>query len=246
MKLICFDLETTGLNRKVDQIIQFAALKLDTETNKILAEYNQYIQPIGNYTISVPAYFKHGITAEFLKDKPHFKDIVDNIVNLFNDCDAVLTYNGNFFDIPFLKTELQKYSRDIDFMNLKCFDAFLEEKRRNGNKLSETYARYKGKTMNESGLPEHDAFSDIKATYSVFIAQQRRQKYDAEKMYGEDNAVTDMVFLEKIQPCFNIGKYKGISLEWLAKYDQNYLQWCISDKSDFMNSTKEFIKQYVK
>ena len=36
MNIVVFDLETTGLDRTKHQIIQFAALKIDTDTNKIL------------------------------------------------------------------------------------------------------------------------------------------------------------------------------------------------------------------
>lgn len=246
MILLIFDLETTGVDKKKDQIIQFAGLKIDTETNKIVEELNQYIQPTGNYTISLAAYFKHRITPEFLAKYPHMEEVAPVIYKFFNGVDNVLTYNGNGFDIPFLKIELNKYGFDIDFTKKNCYDAFLEEKRRNGNSLENTYVRYRGKSMEEAGLTAHDAFSDIKATYSVFVAQQRKEGYGPEHLYGEDGAIQDMIFLDEIQPCFNIGKYRGISIDYVAEHDQGYLQWCVSDKCNFINSTKEFIKQYLK
>ena len=52
MNIVVFDIETTGLDRTKHQIIQFAALKIDTETNKILDQLNLYIKPFGEYTIS--------------------------------------------------------------------------------------------------------------------------------------------------------------------------------------------------
>ena len=36
MILTIFDIETTGLDKNKDQIIQFAGLKIDTENNKII------------------------------------------------------------------------------------------------------------------------------------------------------------------------------------------------------------------
>ena len=65
-------------------------------------------------------------------------------------------------------------------------------------------------------------------------------------MYGEDGVIQDMVFLEEVQPCFNIGKYKFISLDYVAEHDQNYIRWCVSDKSNFLDSTKKFIQNYIK
>ena len=246
MKLAVFDLETTGLDRTKDQVIQFSGVKIDTDTHQILEEINEYIRPIGNYTIAIAAYFKHHITPEFLSDKPTMMQVGEKIVKFFEDTDNVLTYNGNGFDIPFLKTELEKYGYNIDFSKKNCYDAFLEEKRRNGNTLEETYKRYKGNTMEESGLSAHDAFSDIKATYSVFIAQQKQKEYGPEKTYGEDNVIKEMDFCGNMKPCFSIGKYRGVSLEYVAEHDQNYIRWCVSDKCNFMNSTKDYIKTYLK
>lgn len=246
MKLVVFDLETTGLDRTKDQIIQFAGLKIDTETNKIEDELNLYICPTGDsWHIDIAAYFKHHITPEFLKDKPVLADVAPKIIEFIGDND-ILTYNGNGFDIPFLKSELNKYGYDIDFANRDCYDAFLEEKRRNGITLENTYKRYKGKTMEEAGLNAHDAFSDIKATYAVYYAQQTEQKYGPEKMFGEDGVIKEMDFNGEIKPCMTIGKYRGVSLEYIAKYDQGYLNWAVSDKCNFIKSTKEFIKQYIK
>lgn len=245
MNLVIFDIETTGLDKIKDQIIQFSAIKIDTESNKILDEINQYIQPIGNYTIGYGAYFKHGLTPAFLKDYPFFKDVAKKILKFIGDS-ALLTYNGNGFDIPFLLEEFKKYGFKIDLMNRSIYDAFLEEKRRNGISLENTYLRYRGKSMEDAGLKAHDALSDVKATYSVFVAQQRVKEYGPEKMYGEDNVITDQEFRGEIKPCFSIGKYKGLSVEFISQVDQQYLNWAVSDKCNFTQSTKEFIKDYLK
>lgn len=246
MNIVVFDIETTGLDRTKDQIIQFAALKIDIDSNSVIDELNLYIQPTGDsWHIDIAAYFKHHISPDFLADKPSLKHVAKQIVDFIGD-NPVLTYNGNGFDIPFLKSELNKYGFDIDFANRDCYDAFLEEKRRHGITLENTYKKYKGKTMEESGLDAHNAFSDIKATYSVFYAQQAEQKYGPEKMYGEDGVIKEIDFCGEMKPCFSIGKYRGVSLEYVAKYDQGYLNWAVSDKCNFMQSTKDFIKTYIK
>lgn len=245
MIITVFDLETTGLDKNKDQIIQFAGMKIDSETHKIVDQLNLHIQPVGNYSISLGAYFKHQMTPEFLADKPHFSDVAQQIVNFMMGSGAILTYNGNGFDIPFLKIELNRYGYDIDFTQIPCYDAFLEEKRRHGLMLETVYRKYTGRTMEEAGLVAHDAFSDIKGTYSIFVAQQKAEGYGPEKMYGEDGVISDMTFLEEVQPCFGIGKYRGISLKYVAEHDQGYLQWCVGPKSSFLESTKKFISQYI-
>lgn len=246
MKLVCFDLETTGLDKIKDSIIQFAGIVIDTDTDNIIDQFNTYIKPVGNYSISLGAYFKHRITPKQLENAPKFEEVAPRIIELFNKAENILTYNGNAFDIPFLKESLNKIGLDIDFTKKNCYDAFLEEQRRNGLRLSDTYHRYTGQTMEESGLDAHNAFSDIKATYSIFTEQSKKQEYGPEHTYGEDNFIGDKEFLGSIKPCFRYGKYKDISVEYVASVDQNYLKWCISDKGNFTKSTKEYIKQYVK
>ena len=242
--IVVFDLETTGLDRTKDQIIQISMIKVDPENFNIIDTYDKFVQPVGNYSIGIAAYFKHGITPEFLKDKPYLKDIAQEIVDFFGDCD-VLGYNSIRFDIPFLKYELNKYGYDIDFTIRNCYDAFKEELRRNGNTLEQTFERYVGHSMIEEGLSAHNALSDIQATITVFKHQNKINKVQPEIMYGEDGAITDMEFRGEIKPCFTLGKYRQLSIEFVATIDQNYLKWCVSDKCSFIDSTKNFIKQYI-
>ena len=243
--LVIFDLETTGVDKSKDQIIQFAAIKVNPENHQVIDSKNLFIQPIGNYQISLQAYFKHGIKPDDLKDKPHFKDVANEIVEFIKDCDIV-TYNGNGFDIPFLLVELNRVGVEFSFMNTKCYDTYVEERKRNGMHLGEVYQRYKGKSMEEAGLQAHDALSDVKATYTIFVAQQRNQHYEPANMYGEDAVITDQEFRGEIKPCFNIGKYKGLSIEFINTIDKGYLAWCISDSCNFLESTKDYIRKFVK
>ena len=43
--IVCFDLETTGLDKTKDFIIQIAAIKIDPETQKIVDKLNEYVKP---------------------------------------------------------------------------------------------------------------------------------------------------------------------------------------------------------
>ena len=126
------------------------------------------------------------------------------------------------------------------------YDAYVEERRRNGITLGQTFKRYVGCTMEEDGLKPHDAFSDVKATHKIFSAQQKIQEYGPESVLTEDNSIILTEFNNKELPCFNIGKYKGLPVSYISNVDQQYLKWCISDKSNFVNSTKNYISKYIK
>ena len=243
--LVFPDIETTGLNKETDSIIQFAAIKVDPITDAIIDSINLYIRPIGPYTITIQAYLKHHIKPEDLKDKPTFPEVADQIRDFMEGCDIV-TYNGNGFDLPFLKAEFIKCGKDFSFLNVNCYDAYVEERRRNGITLGQTFKRYVGCTMEEDGLKPHDAFSDVKATHKIFSAQQKIKEYEPEVVLSEDNTIIFTEFNNKELPCFNIGKYKGLPVSYISNVDQEYLKWCISDKCNFVQSTKNYISKYIK
>lgn len=243
--LVIPDIETTGLYKEKDSIIQFSAIKVDRQTGNIIDELNLYIRPIGDYIITIQAYLKHHIKPSDLADKPTFMQVADKIRDFMEGCD-ILTYNGDNFDLPFIQAEFKKIGQEISFNSVDCYDAFIEEKRRNGISLSNTYKRYTGHTMEEDGLQPHDAFSDVKATYRVFVEQQKNEPYGPELRLTEDNVIVMGNFNGKEQPIFNIGKYKELPLSYVSMVDQQYLQWCISDKASFMDSTKNYISKYIK
>lgn len=242
--LIIYDLETTGLDKKKDQIIQFAAIKVDRQKHKILESKNIFIQPVGNYSISIQAFFKHGIDPEFLSDKPHFKDVAQEIIDMFDDCD-ILTYNGCSFDNAFLMNEFEKVGIEWDPTNYVNYDAFLTEKRRNGNTLGDSFKRYCGRTMEEAGLSAHDALSDVKATYAIFRHQNEIEPVEAEKILVADNCIALMEFKDNLEPCFTLGKYKSIPVIYVNKIDPSYISWAISENSGFSTSTKNYIQKII-
>lgn len=243
--LVIIDIETTGLSKEKDYIIQISGIKVDRINDNIVDEFNYYVKPRGSYQITIQAYLKHKISPAFLEDKPYFSEIANQILDFISGCD-ILTYNGISFDLPFIANEFKRIGIDVDFTKYACYDAFLEEKRRNGNSLSKTFERYVGHTMEEDGLTAHDSFSDIKATYKIFQNQQKNKEYGPENMVTEDNIITIEEFQHKELPCFNVGKYKGLPISYVSTVDQGYLKWCVSDKCDFTESTKSYISKYIK
>lgn len=239
-----FDLETTGLNREKDQIIQFAAVKHDKQTLELVDQIDLYIRPTGTYQITLAAYFKHHITPAFLEDKPTLAEVAPKIVEFMKGCD-ILGYNHKSFDIPFLVSALEKAGYSLDILENDVYDVFLEEKIRNGNSLGDTFKRYYGKTMDEAGYEAHNALSDVMATFDIFKAHQSTGEVKPTLMFGTDNAITMMDFMGKLQPCFSIGKYRQIPVSYVVQKDPDYIKWCLSDSCNFFKSTKEFLKEQL-
>ena len=60
--IVCWDVETTGLNPKEDFIIQLAVAKFSKDTYEVIKSKKWYIKPAHQYTISPQAQEVHGLT----------------------------------------------------------------------------------------------------------------------------------------------------------------------------------------
>ena len=100
-KLI-LDTETTGLSFDVDKIIEIGIVEL--KENVLTQNYfHEYINP--EKDISISAQKVHGISNEFLIDKPVFSKIAQKFLDFIKD-DIIIIHNAEF-DINFINKELQ-------------------------------------------------------------------------------------------------------------------------------------------
>ena len=99
---IVLDTETTGLEpSQGHRVIEIGCVELN---NRRLTgnNYHQYLQP--DREIDEGALQVHGISNEFLKDKPRFLDIVDDLMSYLKGAELVI-HNAPF-DVGFLNHEL--------------------------------------------------------------------------------------------------------------------------------------------
>ena len=104
MREIIFDTETTGLETKLDRIIEIGGVELinNFPTGRTL---HLYINP-GDRKVHPDALAVHGITDEFLKDKPSFAEVAGQIVEFF-DGGKWIAHNATF-DIGFINAEFER------------------------------------------------------------------------------------------------------------------------------------------
>ena len=104
MREIIFDTETTGLDNRLDRIIEIGGIELVNHfpTGNTL---HLYINP-GDRKVHPDALAVHGITDEFLKDKPSFKEVSAKIIDFFGDGRWV-AHNATF-DMGFVNAELAR------------------------------------------------------------------------------------------------------------------------------------------
>jgi len=117
MREIIFDLETTGLDpERGHRVIEIGAVEVvnKVKTGKF---FHKYVNP--ETEISPGAMRVHGISNEFLKDKPKFGDIVEDFLFFISE-DKLVIHNAPF-DMKFINSELSilglktiAYERAID------------------------------------------------------------------------------------------------------------------------------------
>ena len=113
MREIVLDTETTGFEpNEGDRIVEIGAVELFNHlpTGRT---YHQYINPKRN--MPEAAFNVHGLSEEFLSDKPVFKDIAQEFIDFIKD--SKLAIHNASFDMKFLNAELGWVNRPALPMN---------------------------------------------------------------------------------------------------------------------------------
>jgi DNA polymerase-3 subunit epsilon len=107
LREIVFDTETTGLDAlNGDRLIEVGCIEI---VNRIPTgrEFHRYLNP--ERSVHPDAVAVHGLTNEFLQDKPRFAEVVDEFLAFIGD--APLVAHNAMFDHGFINAELGRVSR---------------------------------------------------------------------------------------------------------------------------------------
>ena len=106
MREIILDIETSGLDYKEGhRVIEIGCVELNRK--EVGSHFHRYINPLK--TLTEENMNIHGITNEFLEDKPLFEDVADDFLSFIQDS-FIIAHNANF-DVGFLNHELEKISK---------------------------------------------------------------------------------------------------------------------------------------
>lgn len=104
MREICFDTETTGLDPlSGDKLVEIGAVELINHLPTGVT-FHEYINPERDVPEEVVKV--HGLTNEFLADKPTFAQIAQKWVDFVGDDGIFVAHNAEF-DMKFINHELQ-------------------------------------------------------------------------------------------------------------------------------------------
>jgi DNA polymerase-3 subunit epsilon len=106
MREIVFDTETTGLDPKGDRIVEIGCIELFNHipTGR---NFHRYVNP--ERANSIDAARVHGLDDAFLKDKPPFAAIADELIEFLGD--ANLIAHNAAFDVAFVNAELERIGK---------------------------------------------------------------------------------------------------------------------------------------
>ena len=103
MRSITLDIETTGLSfLEGHKIVEIGCVELlnNFPSGKT---WQRYINPVR--AMPEEAFKIHGLSDEFLSNKPVFSEIIDDFLNFIKDSDLII-HNAKF-DLPFINYELE-------------------------------------------------------------------------------------------------------------------------------------------
>lgn len=109
MRTIVLDTETTGLDPKSGhRVVEIGCVELHhgLPTGQV---YHIYLNP--QRSMPAEAFRVHGLSEEFLSDKPLFHEIVDDLLAFIKQ-DPLIIHNARF-DMKFLNAELEKCGKAL-------------------------------------------------------------------------------------------------------------------------------------
>lgn len=161
-KILVFDLETTGLNKTFDEILQISIVN---GLGNVL--FSSYVKPKKHKSWD-DAQRINGISPEMVSSAPTFKKIKRTVQYYFNQAKVIAGYNSNRFDIPFIENAgIVVPSKRFDVREEFCS---IIGKYYTGTALVDC-ATYFGHSYNP-----HDALNDAQVTALCLQDMIQRQK----------------------------------------------------------------------
>jgi DNA polymerase III subunit epsilon len=164
MREIVLDTETTGLDPyQGHRLVEVGCIEL---FNRIPTgtTFHRYVNP--ERDMPAEAFAVHGLSTEFLKDKPCFAEIADELLQFIGD--APLIIHNAAFDLAFLNAELERCSKGLIARD-RLVDTLLLARRKHPagpNSLDHLCTRY---AIDNSRRTKHGALLDAEILADVYV-----------------------------------------------------------------------------
>ena len=226
MRQIILDTETTGLDPKDGhRVIEIGCIEL---VNRRLTDqtFHVYINP--EREIDQEAIDVHGITNEFLADKPNFAGIADEFVEFIRGAELI-AHNASF-DINFLDSELSRIPEAPNIFLLMhggaAIDTLAMAKEKRPGKRNSLDALCRDYKIDASERTLHGALLDADLLTRVYLAMTREQS----RMFGGTDNQSQGSQFEPIQRLTGVDRVPRVSQPTGAE---------LANHQSFLNTLRE-------
>ena len=170
---IVLDTETTGLNARLgDRVIEIGCIEL-LSRNVTDRSFHTYVDP--QRDVDEGASRVHGLTREFLSDKPKFGDIAKQFVDYLQGAELII-HNADF-DVEFLDQELALTGfRKLSEYSSKIIDTLAMARELHPGKRNSLDALCERYAVNNAHRTLHGALLDARLLAEVYLALTRGQE----------------------------------------------------------------------
>ena len=225
MREIILDIETSGLDYKEGhRIIEIGCVELNQK--EVGSHFHRYINPLKTLTdenIGI-----HGITNEFLEDKPLFEEVAEEFLNFIEDS-SIIAHNANF-DVGFINHELEKISKPRITKDRIIDTVVIARNRFPGQQVNLDALVKKLKVNSLVDREFHGALKDAKILTDVYLELQginqmglhfNEKKAEDLKLTGELNLKPIVLTKDETEAHKEFIKNNIPNSNW-AKIDKNY------------------------
>lgn len=167
MRLIVLDTETTGLEpAQGHKIIEIGGVEV-VDRKLTGRHFHKYINPLRD--IDDGAFEVHGISSEFLADKPTFADIAEEFIEFVRDAELVI-HNASF-DVSFLNNELSLLEGDLGKIEDHCevTDSLALARHKHPGQKNSLNALCRRYAVDNSARQLHGALLDAEILADVYL-----------------------------------------------------------------------------
>lgn len=170
---IVLDTETTGIGPELGhRVIEIGCVEL---INRKLTgkHFHVYLNP--QREVDEGAFRVHGISTEFLADKPLFKDVLPEFLQFIDEAELII-HNAPF-DLGFLNSELKhaKWAKPMD-AHCTVFDTLVMARKKHPGQRNSLDALCKRYDIDNSNRQKHGALLDAEILAFVYLAMTGGQK----------------------------------------------------------------------
>ncbi len=173
MRQIILDTETTGLNARLgDRVIEIGCVEM-VARRFTGNDFHRYVNP--ERAVEDGALRVHGITNEFLQDKPRFAEVAAELLDYVRGAELVI--HNAAFDVEFLNVELERLGFEPLTSHVAgVVDSLATARELHPGKRNSLDALCERYQVDNSHRTLHGAVLDARLLAEVYLAMTRGQE----------------------------------------------------------------------